>query len=87
VSRATDQALDALHGLLSEALADSLRRAVEASRLPKDHQNYAPIPASLLLAVRQFLKDNGIDAPASSPRFNDVVDELRKLQVGPEHAN
>jgi hypothetical protein len=81
VSRASSDALDALHGLLAEAQAEELRRNLERARLPKDHQDYQPLDTKLLAVIIKFLKDNGIDAPATSPRFNGIIDELKNLNV------
>lgn len=67
MSRASSDALDALHALVAETIAKSLRGDnVEA----KD----------IAVAIK-FLKDNGIDAPASSPRFSGIVDQLKNLDV------
>jgi hypothetical protein len=94
VSRASSDALDALHGLLANAQAEELQRALERARLPrtitekvdgqdvvKPNPAYAPLDTKLLAVAIKFLKDNGIDAPAASPRFNGIVEELQKLNV------
>ena len=76
MSRATPDALDALHGLLAGAIADELKAAMERK---DEHGNPVPVPAALLNAAMKFLKDNGIDAPASSSRFDPIVNQLRDL--------
>jgi hypothetical protein len=64
MSRATEQQLGELHGLVASTFADEIRRYVREKQA---------IPPSLLAAALKFLKDNGIDAPA---RDNDAVDKL-----------
>jgi hypothetical protein len=79
---------------MAEAQAEELHRALERSRLPKripdpdptkrgtiPNPDYEPLSPKLLGVIRAFLKDNGIDAPASSPRFSGLVDQLRDLRV------
>lgn len=56
-SRATEEALGALHGLLAETLTAQLVAARESGE---------PIPPALLGQVIKFLKDNGVDAPAAT---------------------
>jgi hypothetical protein len=86
--------MDALHGLLAGAQAEELQRALERARQPrtitvkedgkdvtKPNPAYAPLDTKLLAVAIKFLKDNGIDAPATSPRFSGIVDELQKLNV------
>lgn len=92
--KATVDAMDLLHGLMADSMTDELRRGMERAREPKLIQEgegdearmvrnpaYEPLSPKLLAVIRAFLKDNGIDAPASSPRFNGLVDELRNLKV------
>jgi hypothetical protein len=90
LSRATDQALDALHSLIAEGLTEDLRRNLENARKPKTivvegkaaaNPEWEPLSPKTLAVAIKFLKDNGIDAPASATRFNGIVDELRKLNV------
>lgn len=76
MSRATNEALDALHALQAEALVAELKAAKERK---DENGNPVPIPAALLNAVTKFLKDNGIDAPASARRFDSIVDQLRDM--------
>lgn len=64
MSRATEQQLGELHGLVATTFAAE----IEGYR-----KRGEPIPPSLLAAALKFLKDNGIDAPA---RSNKAVDQL-----------
>jgi hypothetical protein len=67
MSRASSDALDALHAAVADVLTAKLKGdGVEA----KD----------IAVAIK-FLKDNGVDAPATSPRFSGIVEELKNLQV------
>ena len=62
-SKATEDVLDALHG----ALAKELMRKVKSGEAT----------AADLSVVRQFLKDNNIDAvPRDGSPLNDLVNEL-----------
>jgi hypothetical protein len=90
MSRATDAALDALHSLAAASMTEELRRGLERAREPKtirvedkDVPNpaYEPLSPKVLAVAIKFLKDNGIDAPASAVRFTGIVDELRNLNV------
>lgn len=90
--KATTDAMDFLHGLMADSMTDELRRAWERAKAPKlitvgegkekrtiVNPEYEPLSPKLLGVIRAFLKDNGIDAPASAPRFNALVDKLRDL--------
>lgn len=90
--KATEDALDLLHGLIAESMTDELRRAVERARAPKlladekgeltlPNPAYEALSPKLLAVLIKFLKDNGIDAPASSPRFNSLAQELKDLDL------
>lgn len=74
--RATELQLDALHGLLTDALAEELRRAKE--RADRDG---TPIPPALLDKVMKFLALNGVDTPAGSPRKDTLLAELQDLDL------
>ena len=63
--RADDKALDGLHALVAEVLAKSL----EAESVS---------PQMLAQAIK-FLKDNGVDAPAASPRISNLERALAEL--------
>lgn len=97
MSRASSDSLDALHGLLAEAQAEELQRNLARARLskrvpdPEDptgkrtiaNPDYEPVSPKLLAVAIKFLKDNGIDAPATSPRFSGILDELKQLNIDP----
>lgn len=67
VSRASSDALDALHAAVAASLAEALK-------------GDEPDLKAIAVAIK-FLKDNGIDAPATSPRFNALLDTLKDLRV------
>jgi hypothetical protein len=95
MSRASNEALDALHGLLAGSMTDELKRAIERAKAPvmvpedpavpngpqKKNPNYEPLSPKLLAVAIKFLKDNGVDAPASSKRFSPLIEELENLNV------
>jgi hypothetical protein len=60
--RATDAQLDALHGLLSEAMQEELERYRAKGE---------GIPPAFLGQCIKFLKDNSIDAPARAQKLHD----------------
>lgn len=76
--RASESALDALHGLLAGVLSDELQRAIEAR--DKDGSP-VPINPQLLDKVMKFLAMNGVDAPATAPRIDKLADTLAGLEV------
>jgi hypothetical protein len=78
VSRATDALLDELHALVAGTLKDDLAAAREAT---DEAGKKKPVPSSLILAAMKFLKDNGIDAPVSAPRFSSLVQELKDIDL------
>ena len=84
MSRATEEALAALHGLL----ADTLREQIEKAKASEEG-----IPPALLAQAIKFLKDNGIDSPAlkgskvdtlaeAMPDFDEIsnVTPMRKIK-------
>ena len=93
MTRATDAAFDALHALLTDSMVEELRRDLDRARQPRmipdpadptqmiANPDYAPLSAKLLAVIRAFLKDNGIDTPATSKRFNSLVNELENLDL------
>jgi len=66
VSRATTEIMDELHGLTAEMLIAQL----------KDKENVSP---QWLAQAIKFLKENGIDAPATSRRMQDLSSALDDL--------
>lgn len=84
MSRATDDLLDSLHGLV----AGSLKEELAAAKIAKDEEGKRkPVPTSLILAAMKFLKDNGIDAPAKSPRMSSLASQLRDIDFDEARAN
>jgi hypothetical protein len=78
VSRASNDLLDAIHGMLAGALKDELDRAMNA----RDEDGSAvPINPQLLDKVMKFLKDNDVTAPASNKPLNALADTLSALDV------
>lgn len=76
--RATEAQLDLLHGLLSGALQEELERALEASRRLEDP---VPVNPQLLDKVLKFLAQNGVNAPASSPKIDALASKLADLDL------
>lgn len=96
MSRATDAAFDALHALMAGSMTEELERGINRARQPKliadpddaerqiPNPAYEPLSPKLLGVIRAFLKDNGIDAPAHSPRLNNLADQLRDMDLDEE---
>lgn len=62
--RAPEQELSALHGALARHMANMLK-------------SKEPVPPATLNAIRQFLKDNGIDCHGiENPDINDITKAL-----------
>lgn len=68
MSRATENALDALHAKVAEVLTDALKDKEKAT------------PAMISQALK-FLKDNHVDAPAKSKRLQDLTSALDDLDT------
>lgn len=66
MSRATDEALDALHQETADGLRSEIKRLKEAGE---------GIPPSLLAAASKFLKDNGVDRPIRPGDPTDLLSE------------
>lgn len=79
--RATEDALDALHGLLAGALYDELGAAIARSRAVEDPE---PINPQLLDKVMKFLKDNGVASPKGSPKVDRLAAQLEDLDLDAE---
>jgi hypothetical protein len=91
MSRATDQAFDALHALLIDSMADELRRNWERAKKPRMipdpndatklvlNPEWEPLSPKLLGVIRAALKDNGIDTPATSKRFDSLLGQLKDM--------
>lgn len=91
MARATDALLDQLHALVFEGLSEELVRAMERARQPKTiegqdgqpvkNPDYEPLNPQLIDKALKALKDNGVDAPASSPRVDNLAQKLGELDL------
>lgn len=80
MSRASKQAMDALHGALATTFKDILENGEKVVDKETGEVVRATPGASMLNAVRQFLKDNGVEAaPGTSPE----VDALTRKSALP----
>jgi len=67
MTRATDELMDSLHGLVAESFIKQLKEATDAGE---------GVPPALMASAARFLKDNGIDRPGSDA---EAVDKLEGL--------
>lgn len=79
--RGLESQLDALHGLLTDALRIELEQALEASRREEDP---VPINPQLLDKVMKFLSMNGVTAPQGSPKVDRLATQLADLDLDAE---
>lgn len=95
MSRATEDLLDQLHRLVFDGLNEELARALEAARQPrfiegdeagstKPNPDYVPLNPQLIDKALKALKDNGVDAPARSPRVDALAARLGELDLDDE---
>ncbi|MEM7200253.1 MAG: hypothetical protein AAF628_08320 [Planctomycetota bacterium] len=75
MSKATEELMDALHGLAAQTLINEIKAYSAGEHVDKEG-NPLPVPASILAAAIKFLKDNGVDRPG---RDEDVEDKLSEL--------
>lgn len=67
----SDEKLRKLHDLLCDELTDRLLNGEETE------DGKVPVKANTLNVIRQFLKDNNIDAiPVENSRLNNLINEL-----------
>lgn len=78
MTRASDALLDAIHGLVADGLKQEIERAMNAR---DEDGNPVPINPQLLDKAMKFLKDNGIDAPKSSPKVDSLALRLAELDL------
>lgn len=78
MSRASADPMDMLHGLVADGLKQELERAMYAR---DEDGNPVPINPQLLDKAMKFLKDNGIDAPKSSPKVDALAAQLADLDL------
>lgn len=76
MTRASDDVVDALHGIVADSLIQQIKAAQASGEA---------IPPALLAQAIKFLKDNGVDAPA---RQGSKVDTLKEAMPDfDEHTN
>lgn len=76
MGRATDEQLDALHGLLGETMLEELNRYIAKG---------SPIPPQFFSQVLKYLKDNGIDAPSRAVKLRDrLADTMPNFDDPPD---
>lgn len=81
--RASEKKLDELHATVAMLLTNELSRAcIRAEENPSD-PNKAISPQLISQAIK-FLKDNGIAASATSPRFADLTAKLADIDLEEE---
>ena len=74
MGRATDDSLSALHGILADALVAEIHAAQHRTECAECGQRPG-IPPTLLAQAIKFLKDNGIDQPATGGSKVDTLKE------------
>lgn len=83
MSRAGSDLMDLIHGLVASSLKDELIRAAELAG-HEDPDKRVPINPQLIDKAMKFLKDNGIDAPKSSPKIDELAGVLTDLDLDQE---
>lgn len=78
MARADAELMDMLHSLVADGLKQELERAMTAT---DEAGNPLPINPQLLDKAMKFLKDNGIDAPKSSPKVDSLANALADLNL------
>ena len=67
--------------MAASTMKDELERAVKRARANPDDPDMA-VPPQLLDKVLKFLAQNGINAPASSPKVDALASKLAELEIG-----
>lgn len=76
MASASKKAMEQLHAALAKEMAGILENGVK--EMTKDGEVVTVTPAAgFLNAVRQFLKDNGIEAQAGDGKTSDPFNELK----------
>lgn len=81
--RALEAALDAMHGLVADALTTELRMHLRLLETSDDDEPYQ-IPPQFLDKVLKFLAQNGINAPKASPKVDALAQTLHDLDLDAE---
>lgn len=81
--RASESLVDLLHGMAASALKDELERAVKRAAADPDNPDCAINP-QLIDKVLKFLAQNGVNAPASSPKVDALAQELANIDLDAE---
>ena len=61
MSRATEDLVDALHGMQAEALLAELKAYTSGARTDPETGSPLAVPGALFAQINKFLKDNGVD--------------------------
>ena len=91
--KATEDALDSLHGQLARELTDRIKNGEKKIELVDcegevvEHETRFPAGANVLSVARQFLKDNHIEAGMENKPLNDLVDSLPFDEESEEEAS
>ena len=83
MSRASEKALDQLHAAVALLISDELDRALNRAEMKPDDPAYAISP-QLLDKAMKFLAMNGVTAPATTKRVEDVAAKLADLNLDEE---
>lgn len=83
MSRASESALDRLHGQVADILSEELERALDRSRAEPENENKA-VSSALLSQALKFLSAAGVTAPATSSRRESVASRLKEIGVDPD---
>lgn len=79
--RALEAALDAMHGLVADALIVELRSHLRLLEASKDSDEPYMIPPQFLDKVLKFLSQNGINAPKAAPKVDALAQTLHDLDL------
>lgn len=82
--RALEAALDAMHGLVADALISELRMHLRLLEESKDGDEPYMIPPQFLDKVLKFLAQNGINAPRQAPKVDALAAQLAELDLDEE---
>jgi hypothetical protein len=83
MSRATETKLDQMHSLVASSIMDELDRAIARAEAHPDDPDYAVSPQLIAQAAR-FLAANGVSAPATAPKMENLAGKLGELDIDME---